>query len=94
MIERALERAADFWPAIGTHFSFILDDETAILHPEDHDKLLFDDKTFSRSRRYFWAVDSLETFRTRIMDTIQEWDYFWEARGEDSKVRERSNITP
>jgi hypothetical protein len=82
MIESALRRAADPWAAIGTHFSSILDDQTAILHPIDHDKLLFDDETFSRSRRYFWAVDSLETFRTRIMDTIQEWDYFWEARGE------------
>jgi hypothetical protein len=27
-------------------------------------------------------VDSLEVFRTRITDTIQEWNDFWVARGE------------
>jgi hypothetical protein len=53
MIERALRRAAESLEAIGTHFSSILDDQTAILHPIEHDKLLFDDETFSRSRRRY-----------------------------------------
>jgi hypothetical protein len=83
MIECGLGRCADSWAAIGTHFSVILDDQTAILNPVIHDELLFDDDTFSRSRQYFWAVDSLVAFRTQIADTIQEWDNFWAARGEN-----------
>jgi hypothetical protein len=79
MIECGLRRCADSWERIGTYFSSILDDQP-IVDPSEHDKLLFDDDTFSRSRRYFWAVDSLEVFRTQILDTIQEWDNFWDAR--------------
>ena len=29
------------------------------MDPSEHDNLLFDDGAFSRSRRYFWAIDCL-----------------------------------
>ena len=29
------------------------------MDPSGHDNLLFDDGAFSRSRRYFWAIDCL-----------------------------------
>ena len=29
------------------------------MEPNEHDNLLFDDGAFSRSRRYFWAIDCL-----------------------------------
>jgi len=35
---------------------------TVIVNPEGHDRLLFDDEKFSRSRLYFWMLSSLATF--------------------------------
>ncbi|KAL1964567.1 hypothetical protein VTN77DRAFT_6864 [Rasamsonia byssochlamydoides] len=58
----------------------LLDDQNPILDPEKHDALLFDDNTFSRSRKYFWVVDSLELFKTQIADTLREWKDFWDAQ--------------
>lgn len=52
----------------------------AIFAPDQHDRLLFDDDAFSRSRLYFWAIDSLELFIPSIAANIQEWENFWTAR--------------
>ncbi|SPO02002.1 uncharacterized protein DNG_04675 [Cephalotrichum gorgonifer] len=57
----------------------LLDEGDAILNPQKHDDLLFDDSTFSRSRRYFWAADSLDTFLASISDTLNQWNMWWEA---------------
>jgi hypothetical protein len=80
LIKQGLEKAADAWEEIRGHFSLILDDQYTILDPQGHDELLFDDDTFSRSRLYFWAMDSLDMFITQIKGTISEWKDFWDAR--------------
>ncbi|KAH6848051.1 hypothetical protein B0I37DRAFT_376523 [Chaetomium sp. MPI-CAGE-AT-0009] len=79
-IKHGLEMAADAWEDLRAHFNVILDDQHTMLDPRAHDELLFDDDTFSRSRLYFWAMDSLEMFITQIKDTISEWEDFWAAR--------------
>jgi hypothetical protein len=91
LIERGLAEAADSWAGIGAYFDSILDDQAAIVDPVKHDRLLFDDDTFSRSRRYFWAVDSLEVFRTQIGDTLQEWNNFWASREELIRMFEEAH---
>ena len=80
LIKQGLQAAADAWDGIRAHFNAILDDQDTMLDPRAHDELLFDDDTFSRSRLYFWAMDSLEKFLTQIKDTISEWEDFWAAR--------------
>ena len=52
-----------------------------MLDLEKHDRFLFGDDTFSRSRRYFWVMNSLAVFQEQIDDTIRQWDFFWGARG-------------
>jgi len=44
-----------------------------LLHHEEHDQLLFDDATFSRSRQYFWAISAFEEFATTLTDTVEAW---------------------
>jgi hypothetical protein len=80
LIKEGLQAAADAWEGIRTHFSMILGDQDTILDPQGHDELLFDDDTFSRSRLYFWAMDSLDKFLMQIENTITEWEDFWAAR--------------
>ncbi|KAK2836977.1 hypothetical protein FQN49_006531 [Arthroderma sp. PD_2] len=78
LIAEAYKDAADSWEEIARHITKILaDDEDAALDAEKHDRLLFDDNTFSRSRLYFWAVDILETFQESIQDSTLQWKYWW-----------------
>lgn len=92
LISGGLRKAADAWREIQSHFKSILDDENPILDPDKHDALLFDDNMFSRSRKYFWAVDSLELFKTQIADTLREWVDFWAAREQMIRAWEQVDL--
>ncbi|KAF4182896.1 hypothetical protein CNMCM7927_009438 [Aspergillus lentulus] len=80
LILQALRDAADSWEQVANHLSSLVDDQGAIFDPDEHDRLLFDDNTFSRSRLYFWAIDCLGMFIPSISATMREWQNFWEAR--------------
>jgi hypothetical protein len=80
LILQALRDAADSWEQVANHLSSLVDDQGAIFDPDEHDRLLFDDNTFSRSRLYFWAIDCLGIFIPSISATMREWRNFWEAR--------------
>ena len=49
------------------------------MNPEYHDSLLSDDKTFSRSKRYFWAIEFLEEAGNSISDNIYQAKRFMEV---------------
>ncbi|OJD09779.1 hypothetical protein AJ78_08931 [Emergomyces pasteurianus Ep9510] len=76
--------AAEDWFKLRRHFDSLFDNEemgqNLLFEPEKHDALLFDDGVFSRSRLYFWVVDSLEAFIAQLFETQREWDNFWAAR--------------
>ena len=59
------------WSDIAQYFDELLDEAGGLLSPKDHDQLLFDDLTFERSRRYFWAIDALSTFIERIQEVLE-----------------------
>ena len=50
------------------------------MKPTEHDNLLFDDGAFSRSRRYFWAIDCLSEFDVVVSDNIVQWELYRAAR--------------
>ena len=80
IIAHGLERISDRWQDFQAFFEYILDDKNAFMKPAEHDNLLFDDASFSRSRRYFWAINCLSEFITCITDNIHQWELFKEAR--------------
>ena len=80
IIQQGLDLAIRAWKELYIHFGQMLDAHDTILNPQEYDHLLFDDDTFSRSRLFFWAMDSLEVFINQIKDTVTEWENFWEAR--------------
>ncbi|SPJ74961.1 uncharacterized protein FTOL_04692 [Fusarium torulosum] len=75
-IRRNVRRAAEDWSSVQVALSPIIDHGPLFLDPNQHDNLLFDDDTFSRSRRYFWVVSCLESFQAVIDDAIEEWEKF------------------
>ncbi|KAK1776556.1 hypothetical protein QBC45DRAFT_444306 [Copromyces sp. CBS 386.78] len=77
-IDRGLSRAAKEWAELDPYFDRLDAKRELIFNPEQHDSLLFDDRHFSRSRLYFWAINGLGRFIQDINVTIERWEMFWE----------------
>ncbi|EXA51434.1 hypothetical protein NW761_002608 [Fusarium oxysporum] len=75
-IRTSLQKAANAWSRMQVALDAIVDHDPLFLDPVQHDNLLFDDDTFSRSRQYFWIVSCLESFLILIDDAIEEWRRF------------------
>lgn len=80
LIGQGLERISEHWASFQSFFDFILDGGDSLMQPAEHDNLLFDDGAFSRSRRYFWAIDCLSEFEASISDNIHQWESYKQAR--------------
>ena len=76
LIAQGLARISERWADFQTFFDYILDNGDSLMQPNEHDNLLFDDGSFSRSRRYFWAIDCLSDFETAITDNINQWELY------------------
>ncbi|KAL8828365.1 MAG: hypothetical protein Q9170_006633 [Blastenia crenularia] len=76
LIAQGLARISERWAEFQSFFDYILDSGDSLMQPTDHDNLLFDDGSFSRSRRYFWAIDCLAEFETSITDNINQWELY------------------
>jgi len=80
LIGQGLERMRHYWGEFQSYFDYILDLGDSLMQPTEHDNLLFDDGAFSRSRRYFWAIDCLTEFDINITDNITQWELYKAAR--------------
>ena len=68
----ALKRIVQATTHIVDYVDEILDIKSDILlDPKKHDQLLFDDDSFSRSRKYWWASNLLVTLRQNIEDSLK-----------------------
>ena len=67
---------AHSWNILALFVDQQLDEGEILMSPEDHDRLLFDDPTFKRSRLYFWAIDALSTFIDRIQEVIVAFETY------------------
>ena len=80
LIGQGLEKITQRWADFLSYFDYILDGGDSLMNPAEHDNLLFDDGAFSRSRKYFWAIDCLSEFDITISDNIVQWELFKAAR--------------
>jgi hypothetical protein len=79
MLQRAtdaLDAMIQDWSEILDYIEALLGDKETMLHPDEHDKLLEDDKSGTRSRKYFWVINSLTTFRSMIDESYQVYIRF------------------
>ena len=78
----ALRMAATEWQKMALYFDTLLSDdlhkkaESTLLSPEKHDMLLFEDESFSRSRKYFWVVDAISIFIEKISEALNVWKHY------------------
>ncbi|KAI4201119.1 MAG: hypothetical protein LQ350_003433 [Teloschistes chrysophthalmus] len=79
LIGQGLARISEKWAEFQSFFDYILDNGDSLMHPTEHDNLLFDDGSFSRSRRFFWAIDCLAEFESAISDNINQWESYKSA---------------
>lgn len=80
LIADCVTEVAFRWAGLRTYLEHLLNERKTIHQPDDHDKLLWDDEVFTRSRRYFWAIHCLEEFHLSISDNIKQWEEYHEAR--------------
>jgi len=84
LIAQGLQRISQRWADFQSFFEYILDSGDSLMRPTEHDNLLFDDGAFSRSRRYFWAIDCLSEFENNITDNILQWELWKKAHLEQT----------
>jgi hypothetical protein len=58
------------WEQIANYFEGLLSERNGLLDPEYHDSLLTDDSAFTRSKKYFWAIEFLKEAESSISDNI------------------------
>ncbi len=60
------------WEQIACYMEGLLAEKNGLLDPEYHDSLLTDDAKFTRSKKYFWAIEFLIEAETSILDNINQ----------------------
>jgi hypothetical protein len=91
MVGFSIRMVLQRWEKILEYFTWLLGHRDTLSEPDAHDSLLFDDDSFSRSRRYFWAINYLAELDISISRNIIQLDTFI---GEDSlnkSLREQLN---
>lgn len=83
------------WQLLLVYMESLVAVHTTIVNPEEHDRLLFDDEQFSRSRLYFWMLSSLATFihmmeETKLICERLE-EYVQELYPDTSRLSEQEN---
>lgn len=69
-IEFSVHMVIDRWEEVADYFGRLIGHRERLADPEAHDSLLFDDDSFSRSRRYFWAINYLAELDISIGENI------------------------
>jgi hypothetical protein len=80
MIEFTVQMVVKRWSDIFDYFSLLIGHRNSLPDPDAHDSLLFDDDSFSRSRRYFWAINylaELDISITRNIAQLEAWIVEW-----------------
>src|SRR4051812_33499956 len=80
MVEFSIRMVLQRWESILEYFTWLLGHRDTLSDPDAHDSLLFDDDSFTRSRRYFWAINYLAELDISISRNIIQLDRFTSQR--------------
>jgi hypothetical protein len=70
----ALDHISTRWSQILLFFEELLNEKATILDPDRHDSLLLDDESFSRSKKLFWAINTLKELEFHLRKNIAQLD--------------------
>jgi hypothetical protein len=68
-----ISRLLTDWTGVSDYIEIFVASEFTFLNEEQHDSLLFDDDTFSRSRQYSWVITSIGEFIPIIDNTMKHY---------------------
>ncbi|THV49838.1 hypothetical protein BGAL_0177g00190 [Botrytis galanthina] len=68
----AVSHTIQKWEQILEYFDKLITEKIAFLDPLKHDNLLVGEETFSRSKRYFWAISTLKELDAVISDNLHD----------------------
>src|SRR4051812_17575773 len=72
LIQESCLTVVSRWQEIADYFDSLLTERNGLLNPEYHDSLLTDDSGFTRSKKYFWAIEILKEAESSIDDNISQ----------------------
>lgn len=90
----ALALVVKGYERILSYFNEIIVEKDIFLDPEVHDSLLSDDESFSRSKRYFWAITTLKEINHTVIDNIQEIENLLAVKSPMDRAAEPSEGEP
>ena len=62
------------WAKISEYVENFIAGQDTFLDEDRHDRLLFDDDNFTRSRQYFWVIDSIGEFLLIMDKTVDHYE--------------------
>lgn len=80
MADNAMKTVQSYWKDILDYFDQLISESDTFLDPERHDRLLSDDESFSRSKRYFWAITALKELDLSISDNLLQMKRLLDTR--------------
>ena len=66
------------WKSLHSHIGRMLGTGEEIFNINTHDKMIFDDDLFTRSRKYFWTINCLQESDNLIRLNIETWNQYQE----------------
>jgi hypothetical protein len=80
------------WISISEYIEPFVASKLTFLHEEQHDSLLFDDDTFSRSRQYSWVITSINEFIPITLKTSEKYSEVkqWAINLREEKEKEEA----
>lgn len=96
MIEFTMHMVIERWRKVEKYFGWLIGHRDTLSDLEAHDSLLFDDDTFSRSRKYFWAINYLAELDISIAENIVQLERWvgWGVGMGRFGVRRRTDVRP
>lgn len=75
-VESGLYISQRYWQRLIEKYETLFRSKSTRIGSEETDLDMFDDARFTKSRKYFWAIKTLNDFVTKIEDSIRIWQEF------------------
>uniref|UniRef100_A0A093XC24 Putative 26S protease regulatory subunit like n=1 Tax=Talaromyces marneffei PM1 TaxID=1077442 RepID=A0A093XC24_TALMA len=78
-VANALSLVTSHWREFLQQLNRIVDNGNVLREPNRLQDILFDDNTFSISKRYFWAINLIHEIISLLDDNLEKWDLYKRA---------------
>ncbi|TEY60291.1 hypothetical protein BOTCAL_0182g00160 [Botryotinia calthae] len=76
IIDRSTRAVVRHWDILANYLEKLLSESDPLLQPDLHDLLLVDDSKYSKSKKYFWALNILKEIESDIAAVILQLEGF------------------